>query len=752
MRAVAKVNVGKSGGAAHTYYITRHAALRLNEQERAEREPDTPERAASERDEAERRPVGSKHEQTALARNAAGRLHAGASGDEERQPRRAARRRSERDIDPLWTINAPEFVIGEVALRPDRRSAAGAGGRDEQPAERGTGAGERSSVGDRNTPADLPFDERRRRALAHFVGLVTYEEQAGGVSHYRFMLAVAAELTNRDLRDISESFFRQVAPTAQVLVAVHRNTDDAHLHGLMPSRGVNGRRIAFGQEFFHLDERWMERCAERLGAREIADEHLRLKLETLEYKRGVREDIREGREPRAKPDRWSDHWEVWHGRSRPFDDYYVGRVRATAETARIKDRFLRVTEAPEDERRQAADERQTLQDKLARLEDRRADARSVDKHKLPRPIYTVAEQTLVLLYRRELTRIKEVRQQEQHRRLDSELIERTGVYLDKLEVKRGAGWAYDERQLDETTTHLSRRWEQVLGEKSLTLADAGHTAETLRARVADLVRAAAADIQITEHKRRATEESERRARDSNRTAAERADRYFAEVERGEGELWAFDPERVAVHERELRSIHTRAAAEHDVAADQLDENELTRVVEERMGAEIRFAQDRLAGRAGRAEAALLLHDARRMTVIAMPSPNNETHAERREREHEREQMAQIADRYGRLCREHGVERAEVRLTEPERQEMSRLLPTLDEQVQSVITRRLRPDERRGLLAGLLDGVRSLVEHTPREQDHRAAHVREQEYGWYSRDDTQPQTKERQELDRGGRSR
>lgn len=778
VRAVAKVAVGRSNGTEQVEYITREAALLLAEQERAEREASVLEQSEVERAELERAEPEHgletrEHERTALPRNDGERhptsdeLHREVvrdSGEDElRRSDRAAPRRAERDIDPLWTIGAPEFVLGEVAHQRDRRSSVTTSGKREDQTI------ERSAI------SDLPLDEKVQRAVAHFGGLVTYEESRGGVSHYRFVLTVGSELSNRELRDISTSFFQQVAPTAQVLVAAHRNTDNTHLHALMPSRGTDGKRLAFGQTFFHLDERWMEKCAEHLKDREIADEHLRLKVETLEYKRGAAEDVQAGREPRAKPDRWSDHWEVRYGRVRPFDDHYVGRVRAAAETAQLKDRFVRATKPESEEQQQARTDANDLRDKLARIEDRRENARSATKSGLPRPIYTVGERELTVHYRSELTRIKEERQDELRHKLGLELIERTDAYVEKLQEKRGANWAHDQRQIDDITRQVSQKWEQVLAEKHLTLDDAGHTPETLREHVATLMSIAAIETRQEEQKRRAAdEEMRRRAGVSDRVVQERAGRYFAEVERSEGSLWALDPGRVAVHDRELRSIYIRGYGEHGIAADQLDERSLTRVVEERMIAEREFAKTRLAGRAGRAEVELLLADARlgverqsdsrkqaerfeqlgrTMWTTGAPPPVDESRF--RLLTVERERAGHHAEHLERMCREHKVERDEVKLTPPQRDELRELLQHITEHDQTVITQRLRPEERRGLLDRLFAEVSRAL--TPgNERDERDAQAREQEYGWWqTKDDTreqQQQTKTRSDADREGRSR
>jgi hypothetical protein len=77
---------------------------------------------------------------------------------------------------------------------------------------------------------------------------------------------------------------------------------------------------------------------------------------------------------------------------RPWDDNWVGRLKAVARVAETKAEYLKVTHAPEQHVTEANHEVQELQQRLQSVSEKRLHARSEAKRKMPAEVITIEEQ------------------------------------------------------------------------------------------------------------------------------------------------------------------------------------------------------------------------------------------------------------------------------------------------------------------------------------------------------------------------
>lgn len=378
----------------------------------------------------------------------------------------------------MWTWNAPEYVTGDVYGNDEyRKKYDRTGGQVRDEKAMGRSQPERHDTRSESTERDierhisdgishdsthinrppLTLEEKRRNAVAYFGSLASYEEQLGGTSHYRIIFTTSHGARNRTLRRITGEFLGQCFPHSPALVTAHRDTAHTHLHIHIASRDTNDKRLVLGQEYFRLDERLLKVAAERLRDSEIYDEHMRLKRETMEHKRGVREDRAAGRNLRPKPDRWSDHWEVENGRVRPFDDRYVGRVLYAGEVARARLENEQMREAPPQDIEQARERYDALAAKNREVIRARGGSHSIAKRELPEPIPTVREHEEMKVLQHETQRLRA----KQHMRVVKEISARLDHLAEEYfaEARRTGGreWALDAPQ--QISAHVAALYE-----------------------------------------------------------------------------------------------------------------------------------------------------------------------------------------------------------------------------------------------------------------------------------------------------
>jgi hypothetical protein len=343
----------------------------------------------------ERPPVPSREDSVASGRQP--------SLDEMReQESRAAQAAPELgDDDPVWTWNAPVYVTGDsygvakgdplqVALENLPAPTLTPSDLGMQPERRGF---------------DFSVEEKRERAIAHFSVLADLEELKGGPTHFRVILSVGPEVSNREMKALVNAFLGENFPETPAFVAIHRDTEHTHAHLYVHLRQLDGKRLDLGQRYFQLDESWMRISSERLGDKEILDRHMKLKAETLAWKEQVEKAREEGQPLPPKPDRWSDHKDTELS-FRPWSDQWCGRIQAQTRVAEAKVQYLTATGARDEEVAAAREEAERLRGRLEAAERRRAESRSEAKSRMPAEVVTISEARKLLDYEREIERIR----------------------------------------------------------------------------------------------------------------------------------------------------------------------------------------------------------------------------------------------------------------------------------------------------------------------------------------------------------
>lgn len=305
------------------------------------------------------------------------------------------------DDDPVWTWNAPAYVTGDSY---------------------GVAKGDPLQVALENLPApaltpsdmgmqperggfDFSVEEKRERGIAHFSVLADLEELKGGPTHFRIILSLGPEVSNREMKALVNAFLGENFPKSPAFVAIHRDTEHTHAHLYVHTRQLDGSRIDLGQKYFHLDESWMQICAERLGDKEILERHMELKAETLAWKRQAEKAREEGQPLPPKPDRHGDHKDT-ELTFQPWDDRWCGRIQAQTRVAEAKLRYLEATGAREEEVAAARGEAERLRGRLDAAERRRSEGRSETKSRMPAEVITISEARELRVYERELERIR----------------------------------------------------------------------------------------------------------------------------------------------------------------------------------------------------------------------------------------------------------------------------------------------------------------------------------------------------------
>jgi hypothetical protein len=293
------------------------------------------------------------------------------------------------EADVIWTWNAPSYVTGDHD---------GTSQRSERNRKALLEQGLKLIGAKRLEERELTLEEKAENARAYFELLSDCEKKKGGVNSYRVVLTVGGEASNLEMKHAVNDFLRENFPTAQALVAVHRNTAHVHAHLYVHTRQLDGKKIDLKQGYFRLDESWAKICAERFRDPSIYKEHMRLKAETREQRREESQARQAQTTLPAKHGRWADRYEILHGEVRPWDDRFVGRLIAAARAAETKAEYLRVVKATESQVMEADLEAHELRSKLQAVSARRSLARSEGKRGMPAEVITVQEQKEITEY------------------------------------------------------------------------------------------------------------------------------------------------------------------------------------------------------------------------------------------------------------------------------------------------------------------------------------------------------------------
>ena len=320
--SIAKVSVGRSGcGAAHASYITRMSALepegrdraRRNAEERFEQlsllthdqaEETEPSVTETLRDNLDYRSLNAEKE------------HGGGV---------------QRDADPVWTRNAPDFLTDINGRNPE--------------------------LGQSNVSEKLTLKEKTENLRLYFGSLEDYERRKGGRTHYRIILSFDVPATNLQIRDLTNHFLEQTFPKAIAFGAIHRDTDHPHVHLYLNSRQTDGRRIQLkNNEFKTIDEKWSKIYTDFAVDKSAHVEYLRKKEETKQWKIAAAEAYRKGEPIPPKPERDNDRREK------------LAEQRLSAQRSGANDRGAQLESRPQAEPlSRAASEKETSR-LLARAE------------------------------------------------------------------------------------------------------------------------------------------------------------------------------------------------------------------------------------------------------------------------------------------------------------------------------------------------------------------------------------------------
>ncbi len=273
---IAKVSVGRSGcGAAHASYITRMSAL----------DPEGRDRAGSNAKERFEQLSLLTHDQTEKTEPSATETLRDNLNHRSLDAEMEHGGGGQRDADPVWTRNAPDFLTGDTYGSPPE-------------------------LGQSSASEKLSLKEKTENLRLYFGSLEAYERRKGGRTHYRIILSFDVPATNQQIRDLTNNFLEQAFPKAIAFGAIHRDTDHPHVHLYLNSRQTDGRRIQLkNNEFKTIDEKWSKIYTDFAGDKSAHVEYLRKKEETKLWKIAAAEAYRKGEPIPPKPERDNDRRE-----------------------------------------------------------------------------------------------------------------------------------------------------------------------------------------------------------------------------------------------------------------------------------------------------------------------------------------------------------------------------------------------------------------------------------------------------------
>lgn len=402
-RAVAKATAHSAGGAENAAYIGRP-------QEEHSREP---ERQPGEE------PVGGRGERLAEMRE----------GDSGEARGRAA---GGGDDDPVWGWNVPWFVTGEAhgvweteegrALLESKSLSLAARHLGLCPAPPDAGK--------------LSVEEKRENLVAHFSTLADLEERQKGLSHFRVILTVGFEVSTGELKAMANDFLRVNFPLCPAFVAIHDDTEHRHAHVYVHARQLDQRRVSLGQDYFRLDESWMEICSKRLNDPEIYERHVELKEETRRWSERAEKARDAGKPLPPKPDRWGDHHDTLLV-FRPYDDRWCGRLQAQARVAETRVKWLEATKARTENLTVAREEAQGLRARLDEAAGKRGESKSRSKRAMPAEVVTISEARELLRYERDIQKAEKGKGGRRKQSVPTSRVEQGALRFDEPDVGRG---------------------------------------------------------------------------------------------------------------------------------------------------------------------------------------------------------------------------------------------------------------------------------------------------------------------------
>jgi len=122
-------------------------------------------------------------------------------------------------------------------------------------------------------------------------------------THYRAIYSFDREVTDEKARELVNEHLEENFPQARAIAAIHRDTDNAHVHVQIAARQIDDRKVHLNHRMHRrLDERWARIYGKEFG-REIEKEHLAKKQQWRDWMREAREARERGEAPPPRPKR-----------------------------------------------------------------------------------------------------------------------------------------------------------------------------------------------------------------------------------------------------------------------------------------------------------------------------------------------------------------------------------------------------------------------------------------------------------------
>jgi hypothetical protein len=184
-------------------------------------------------------------------------------------------RATESKQERVWTRNVPEY-----AVHPDH-------------AEQGISYKERT--------ADLR--EYARQLEEDELEKPQQRRKGEKRTHYRAIYSFDREVTDEKAREMVDEHLEENFPKARAIAAIHRDTDNAHVHVQIAARGMDDKKLHFNDHTHRrLDERWARIYGREFG-RELEQEFVAKKELWREWMREARQAKLEGRPIPPRPRR-----------------------------------------------------------------------------------------------------------------------------------------------------------------------------------------------------------------------------------------------------------------------------------------------------------------------------------------------------------------------------------------------------------------------------------------------------------------
>jgi hypothetical protein len=238
------------------------------------------------------------------------------------------------------------------------------------------------------------------------------------------------------------AFLRANFPLCPAFVAVHDDTEHRHAHVYVHARQLDNRRVALGQDYFRLDESWMEICAKHLNHPEIYERHIELKEETRRWRERTEKARDAGKPLPPKPDRWGDHHDTLLV-FRPFDDRWCGRLQAQTRVAETRLKWLDATKVKAENVAVARDEAGRLRAKLDEATGRRGESKSKSKRGMPPEVITISEARELLLYQRDIQKADKRKGSHRKQSVPALTAQQGALRFDDPAVERGTQLGFD---------------------------------------------------------------------------------------------------------------------------------------------------------------------------------------------------------------------------------------------------------------------------------------------------------------------